>query len=334
MRKEAALYTKLPDKKVECFLCNHRCKIADSKYGFCGVRQNIDGTLYSRVYGEVIASQVDPIEKKPLYHFFPGSNAYSIATVGCNFRCGFCQNWQISQASKRREDLGGYELKPEEVVREAKRHKCRSISYTYTEPTVFFEYAYDTAQLAKKEGLYNNFVTNGYMTKEALDAVKPYLDAANVDLKFFKDETYQKICGAHLEPVLDSIRAMKKMGIWLEITTLLVPGLNDSKQELKDIAGFIAGVNAEIPWHISRFHPDYKYTDSEPTPLGTLKKARQIGQEAGLHYVYLGNVAEDTNTYCYHCQELLIKRGYLYTLSSNLDGDKCPKCGRAVEGRF
>lgn len=334
MRKEAALYTKLPDKKVECFLCNHRCKIADSKYGFCGVRQNIDGTLYSRVYGEVIASQVDPIEKKPLYHFFPGSNAYSIATIGCNFRCGFCQNWQISQASKRREDLGGYELKPEEVVREAKRYKCKSISYTYTEPTVFFEYAYDTARLAKKGGLYNNFVTNGYMTKEALDAVKPYLDAANVDLKFFKDETYQKICGARLEPVLDSISSMKKMGIWLEITTLLVPGLNDSKQELKDIAGFIAGVGAEIPWHISRFHPDYKYTDLEPTPLSTLKKAREIGQEAGLRYVYLGNVAEDTDTYCYHCKELLIKRGYLYTLSLNLDGDKCPKCGRAVEGRF
>lgn len=334
MRKEAALYTKLPDKKVECFLCNHRCKIADSKYGFCGVRQNIDGTLYTQVYGEVIASQVDPIEKKPLYHFFPGSNAYSIATIGCNFRCGFCQNWQISQASKRSEDLSGYELKPEEVVREAKRYKCKSISYTYTEPTVFFEYAYDTARLAKKGGLYNNFVTNGYMTKEALDAVKPYLDAANVDLKFFKDETYQKICGAHLEPVLDSIRAMKKMGIWLEITTLLVPGLNDSKQELKDIAGFIAGVGAEIPWHISRFHPDYKYTDLEPTPLSTLKKAREVGQEAGLRYVYLGNVAEDTDTYCYHCKELLIKRGYLYTLSLNLDGDKCPKCGRAVEGRF
>lgn len=335
MKKEAALYERLPDKQVQCFLCNHLCKIADSKYGFCGVRQNIDGRLYTQVYCEAIANHVDPIEKKPLYHFFPGSSAYSIATIGCNFRCPFCQNWQISQASKRQgEDLGGYELKPEEVVREAKRYRCMSISYTYTEPTIFFEYAYDTARLAKKEGLYNNFVTNGYMTKEALDTIKPYLDAANVDLKFFKEETYKKICGAHLEPVLDSIRYMKKLGIWVEVTTLVVPGLNDTDEELKDIARFIAEVGIEIPWHISRFHPDYKYTDSEPTPINILKKAKEIAEEAGLRYVYLGNVLEDTTTYCNNCGEPLIIRGYLYTLSSKLDGNKCPKCKTIIEGRF
>lgn len=335
MKKEAMLYERLKDESVQCFLCNHRCKIADSKYGFCGVRQNIGGRLYTHVYGEVIANHVDPIEKKPLYHFFPGSSAYSIATIGCNFRCPFCQNWQISQASKRQgEGLNGYELKPEEVVREARRHRCRSISYTYTEPTIFFEYAYDTARLAKEQGLCNNFVTNGYMTREALDTIKPYLDAANVDLKFFRDETYKKVCQGHLEPVLDSIRYMKELDMWVEVTTLVVPGLNDSDKELKDIAGFIADVGMEIPWHISRFHPDYKYTDYEPTSIDVLKKAKEIGKGAGLRYVYLGNVSEDTNTYCYNCGNLLIARDYLYMLSSKLDGNKCRKCKTVIDGRF
>ncbi len=292
MIKEAILYEKLGDEKVQCNLCAHRCKIGLDRFGICGVRKNIDGKLHTLVYGDVIASHVDPIEKKPLYHFLSGSFSYSIATIGCNFKCPFCQNWQISQLSKRGDDSPGSQLMPEEVVGEAKKNKCKSISYTYTEPTIFFEYAYDTAMLAKEAGLFNVFVTNGYMTGEALETIKPYLDAANVDLKSFREDFYKDMCQAHLQPVLDSIKTMKRLGIWVEITTLVVTGKNDSEDEFKDIAGFIAGVDPGIPWHISRFHPDFKYLDARPTPLETLKRARAIGKEAGLEHIHLGNVIE------------------------------------------
>ncbi|NQT75193.1 MAG: AmmeMemoRadiSam system radical SAM enzyme [Candidatus Omnitrophica bacterium] len=292
MIKEAMLYEKLGDKKVQCNLCAHRCKVLPDRFGICGVRKNMDGKLHTLVYGDVIASHVDPIEKKPLYHFLPGSFSYSIATIGCNFKCPFCQNWQISQLSKRDEDAPGSQLKPEEVVREAKKNKCKSISYTYTEPTVFFEYAHDTAMLAKEAGLSNVFVTNGYMTEEALETIKPYLDAANVDLKSFREDFYKDMCQAHLQPVLDSIKTMKRLGIWVEITTLAVTGKNDSEDEFRDIAGFIAGVDPGIPWHISRFHPDFKYLDARPTSLETLKRARAIGEEAGLEHIHLGNVID------------------------------------------
>lgn len=332
MKKEAMLYEKLKDKMVHCFLCSHHCKIADSKFGFCGVRKNEGGILYTYVYGEAIASHIDPIEKKPLYHFLPGSKAYSIATIGCNFRCGFCQNWEISQVSKRDAGPSGYELKPEEVVREAKRYGCQSISYTYTEPTIFFEYAYDTAKIAAEEGIYNNFVTNGYMTKEALDTIRPYLAAANVDLKSFREDYYKRNCKARLQPVLDSIEHMKKSKIWIEITTLVVPGENDSEVELNEIAQFIAHIGKEIPWHVSRFHPDYKFTDHRATPLDTLKKARQIGKRHGLRYVYLGNVAEGNDTRCYNCDALLVKREFLETRDVYIDNNKCSRCGTEIEG--
>ncbi|MBL7157443.1 MAG: AmmeMemoRadiSam system radical SAM enzyme [Candidatus Omnitrophica bacterium] len=332
MKKEAMLYEKLDKNHVLCLLCSHNCKIEDSRYGFCGVRKNEKGTLYTHVYGKAIASHVDPIEKKPLYHFLPGSQAYSIATVGCNFQCEFCQNWQISQASKKDGDFDGYELKPEEVVRKAKKYNCRSISYTYTEPTIFFEYAYDTSKIAKKEALYNTFVTNGYMTKEALDTIKPYLDACNVDLKSFSDETYKRMCKGTLAPVLESIRHMKKIGMWVEVTTLVVPGMNDSDRELKSIAEFIAGVGKDIPWHISRFHPDYKLLDAMPTPLETLDKAASIGAKAGLRYIYLGNIAREGNTRCHKCGELLIERvGYTIT-QNKIKNKKCPSCGTVAAG--
>jgi len=292
MIKEAMLYEKLDGGNVRCNLCAHQCKIAPDKFGICGVRKNQDGKLYTHVYGDVIASHVDPIEKKPLYHFLPGSFSYSIATVGCNFKCSFCQNWKISQASKRDKDVSGYELKPEEVVREAKKNNCKSISYTYTEPTIFFEYAHDTARLAKKAGLSNIFVTNGYMTEEALEVIKPYLDACNVDLKSFREDFYRDMCQAHLGPVLNSIKTMKKLGIWVEITTLVVTGKNDSDEEFKDIAEFIAGVDPAIPWHISRFHPDFKYLEAGSTLIERLKRAREIGKKAGLQHIHLGNVIE------------------------------------------
>jgi pyruvate formate lyase activating enzyme len=293
MIKEAVLYKKEAERMVACNLCHQRCRIAPSKYGICGVRRNVDGTLYTQVYGEVIASHVDPIEKKPLHHFLPGSLSYSIATLGCNFRCGFCQNWQISQSNKRdSSEIPGYELKPEEVIREAVKAGCKSISYTYTEPTVYFEYAYNTAKLARAAGLKNIFVTNGYMTKEALKMINPYLDACNVDLKSFSDKFYKNICGGSLGPVLDSIRLMKELGIWVEVTTLIIPKKNDSKKELNDIAMFIAGLDKDMPWHVSRFHPDYEFEDHAPTPLKTLKMACDIGRRAGLKHVYPGNVPE------------------------------------------
>ena len=333
MRKKAMLWEKLEGNKVHCYLCAHHCRIAEDRFGFCGMRKNIKGELYTYAYGSVIANHVDPIEKKPLYHFLPGTYAYSIATIGCNFHCPFCQNWTISQASERDGALEGYELKPEEVVAEALKNDCSSISYTYTEPTVFFEYAYDTAKLAKEKGLCNNFVTNGYMTKEAIDEIRPYLDAANVDLKFFKDESYRKICKGSLEPVLDSIRNMKSAGIWVEATTLVIPGENDSDEELEGIAAFLAETSKEIPWHISRFHPDYKYTGGAPTPLETMERAMEIGKKAGLKYVYLGNVLAGSETFCPDCGTPLIERGgFTAAILNDFSDGKCGKCGAKIEG--
>lgn len=336
MIKEAMLYRQLAGKRVECYLCSHFCQIADGKFGICGVRQNKEGKLYTHVFGEVIAAHVDPIEKKPLYHFLPGSTSFSIATIGCNFRCPFCQNWQISQASKRDEESpGGYRLTPEEIVSQAQAHHCLSISYTYTEPTIFFEYAYETSKLAKEAGLANNFVTNGYMSSEALETIKPYLDACNVDLKSFREEFYKKICRAHLSPVLDSIRLMKKLGIWVEVTTLIVPGLNDSPQELKQIAHFLSNLDPDIPWHISRFHPDYKYTDSRATPLETLRQAYSIGKKAGLNYIYIGNVlGESEDTICPNCHKILIQRQGYFIGKNKIKDSKCPFCGTQIAGVF
>ncbi len=336
MIKEAMLYRSLAGKKVTCDLCHHRCDIVDSKFGICGVRQNREGKLYTHVYGEVIAAHVDPIEKKPLYHFLPGTTSFSIATIGCNFRCPFCQNWQISQATKReKKGRQGYDFNPEDVVYEAKSRGCKSISYTYTEPTIFFEYAYETAKLAHEEGIGNIFVTNGYMTPEALETINPYLDACNVDLKSFKEEFYKEICRAHLEPVLDSIRLMRKLKIWVEITTLVVPGQNDGEEELTEIARFIHDLDPDIPWHISRFHPDYQYTEARPTPLDTLHKAYNIGKEQDLRYIYIGNVlGESEDTLCPHCQRVLIKRQGYFIGQNKVKDTGCPFCGGHIAGVF
>lgn len=330
------LYRLLSGQKLSCFLCHHLCQIAEGKFGICGVRQNREGRLYTHVYGEVIAAHVDPIEKKPLYHFLPGTTSFSIATIGCNFRCPFCQNWQISQASKRKdEETRGHKLSPEEVVGLARSYGCRSISYTYTEPTIFFEYAYDCAKLAKEEGLANIFVTNGFMTGEALEAIDPYLDACNVDLKSFREDFYKKVCQAKLQPVLDSIRLMKKLGIWVEVTTLVVPGQNDGEAELRSIARFIAETDPSIPWHISRFHPDYQYTDTTATPLETLRQARSLGKEEGLHYIYIGNVlGESEDTLCPACGKPVIRRQGFHLSELNLKDSSCPGCGQSIIGKF
>jgi pyruvate formate lyase activating enzyme len=336
MIKDAMLYKPHEGGKVVCNLCAHRCQIAQGKWGICGVRENREGKLVTHAYGEVIAAHVDPIEKKPFFHFLPGTTSFSIATVGCNFRCPFCQNWEISQASKKDGSDGrGYKLLPQDVVREALDRGCRSISYTYTEPTIFFEYAYDTAKLARQAGLGNNFVTNGFMTAEALETIQPYLDAANVDLKAFREETYKKVCKARLQPVLDSIKLMRALKIWVEITTLVVPGMNDSEEELHDIARFIAGVDREIPWHISRFHPDYQYTEARPTSLDTLRKALAIGKKEGLRYVYVGNVmGEGDFSLCPNCQKPLIKRHGFWVDENKIKDGKCPFCQTPISGVF
>jgi len=332
--KEALLYQKLDDGKVSCFLCSHRCRIADGRFGICRVRENRGGTLFTHSYGELIARNVDPIEKKPLYHFLPGTASYSIAAAGCNFQCDFCQNWQISQVSEA-EKLGvrSRKTEPEEVVRDALLSGSRSISYTYTEPTVFFEFAYDVARPAKEKGLANVFVTNGYMTGEMLELIAPALDAANVDLKSFSNDFYKRICNGKLEPVLRSIEKMRQLGIWVEVTTLVVPGLNDATEEMEGIARFIAGLDRKIPWHISRFHPQYRMYDLDATPMRTMERAHEIGKKAGLEYVYLGNVTGKANhTYCPKCGTMLIRRSGFSITENSIRNGKCSKCGNEIPG--
>ena len=333
MKYKAMLFKKAENNAAHCLLCSHNCKIVPSQFGICGVRQNTDGDLHTLVYAEAIASHVDPIEKKPLYHFIPGTLSYSIATIGCNFKCDFCQNWQISQNNKKNDPgFPGDHLTPEDIVKNTISAKCKSIAYTYTEPTIFFEYAYDTAKLANKKGIYNVFVTNGFMTKSAIDEISPYLDAANVDLKSFNNNFYKKFCKARLEPVLENIAYMKKKGIWVEVTTLLIPGENDSKEELTQIAEFIAGVSKDIPWHISRFHPQYQMTDTAPTPMEVLKKAYDIGKKAGLQYVYLGNVLEGNDTACPKCGSILIERMLFNVKKIDIKNNKCIHCRTKISG--
>ena len=331
-RQPALLAHPLANDWVRCDLCAHRCRIPPGKAGICAVRANEGGELYTLVYGRAITAHVDPMEKKPLYHFLPGSLIFSIATAGCNFHCAFCQNWDISQMSKGPHgQIGGDFFAPDQVVAAARRTNCRSIAYTYSEPTIFFEYAYDVALLAHKAGLRNVFVTNGYQTPETVALMKGVIDAANVDLKAFRDATYRKVCGARLQPVLDAIRLMHEAGIWVEVTTLVVPGQNDSPTELRDIAHFIAGVSPDMPWHISRFHPDYKMLNLEPTPRDTLLRAAEIGKEEGLRYVYVGNLPGTgyEDTHCPSCGRAVIRR-YGYSVRSELHGDKCPQCGTAL----
>lgn len=333
--REAMLYEKQADSRVRCNLCSHYCWIGEGKKGICQVRENRGGKLYTLVYGRTISQNVDPIEKKPLFHFYPGSSAYSIATPGCNFRCAWCQNWEISQMPRQQHLIAGYQATPAEIVAEAQRRNCRSIAYTYTEPTIFFEYAYDTAQLAQKAGLANVFVTNGYMSPAMLATIQPYLNAANVDLKAFRDRTYRRYVGARLQPVLHSLKMLKKLGIWLEVTTLVIPNLNDDPAELREAAQFIAQeLGTDTPWHISRFFPDYKLAEVPPTPLETWRQAREIGLEEGLKYVYVGNVGgeESENTFCPECGQVLIRRHIFGVQVNRIREGRCPDCGCAIAG--
>lgn len=333
---EACLYDRIEESAVRCRLCSHRCTIKAGRRGICGVRENRDGTLTSLVYGNLIAAHIDPIEKKPMFHLSPGSRAYSIATVGCNFRCQFCQNADIAQMPADRQGLVlGDTVSPEEIVSAALKAGCRSIAYTYTEPTVYFEFAYDTARLAHQAGLKNVFVTNGYMSSEALHMIRPYLDAANVDLKAYSDHFYKTYCSARLTPVKDTLLLMKRLGIFVEVTTLLIPGLNTDSGELKQLAAFLAGtIGTDTPWHISRFHPTYRMTDRPPTPVNILKTARKIGLEAGLKFVYMGNVPTEggENTACPECGKHLIDRVGFTVRKNRIKNGKCPACGVILAG--
>jgi pyruvate formate lyase activating enzyme len=333
---EALLYEKVSEKKVQCNLCNHRCLIKDGSRGICNVRENREGILETLVYDSVIAVNIDPIEKKPLFHYYPGTLSYSLGTVGCNFRCKFCQNADIAQmATDHNGRIMGRKISPEEIVKGALKGDCKTIAYTYTEPTVFFELAIATAKLAHQKDIKNVFVTNGYMSPEALEMIKPYLDAANVDLKAFSDDFYKKMCGARLAPVLETLRLMKRCGVYVEITTLMIPGLNDDPKELEGLASFIVNdLGDDTPWHVSRFHPTYRLTDRPPTPLETLMMARDIGVKAGLKYVYTGNVPGEASehTFCHHCGEQVISRQGFYVMGNKVKNGKCPKCGSIIHG--
>lgn len=334
--KEAILYDKIDGGRVRCMLCSHRCVLADGQRGLCNVRVNHGGTLYTTVYGRVVSRSVDPIEKKPLFHFLPGTSAYSIATVGCNFTCSFCQNYMISQYPREEDGrvLGEY-ASPEEIIGAAKESGCETIAYTYTEPTIFFEYALDTARLAREEELRNVFVSNGYMTPEAADTIIPYLDAINIDLKGISDDFYHDVVGGNVRPVLNSIEHFVRAGVWVEVTTLIIPGLNDTKEQLRWIAEAIRGISPAIPWHVSRFFPAYRMAEVPPTSREKLAEAVRIGREVGLLHVYMGNTpGHGEDTCCPQCGEVVIRRrGYLVRDNLLQDG-VCPSCGTKIDGRW
>lgn len=331
--REAMLWEGIGEGRVRCHLCAHRCLIPPGGRGVCAVRENREGKLYSLVYGRLVSRALDPVEKKPLFHFLPGTGTLSLATVGCNFRCDFCQNYEISQLPREQGRIVGERAEPEEVVEAAKDIGARSISYTYTEPTVFFEFCRDVGGLAVVAELKNIFVTNGYMTEDALAEAKGWLHAANVDLKSFSEDFYRRFCGASLGPVLETIARMWEAGIWVEVTTLVIPGRNDSGEELRWIAQFLAGISLDIPWHISRFVPAYKVWDLPPTPLTTLRKAREIGLSAGLRFVYLGNVpGEGEDTFCPSCGRVLVRRRGFFVQKNEIIEGHCPHCGAPIPG--
>ncbi|MCI5149869.1 MAG: AmmeMemoRadiSam system radical SAM enzyme [Candidatus Electrothrix sp. MAN1_4] len=335
--QEASLYTREKEGRVSCALCYKHCRIDPGKRGRCGVRENRDGRLYFLVYGRLIAEHIDPVEKKPFYHFLPSSRSYSIATVGCNFSCQHCQNYQISQYPHIHQgEITGSLRTPKEVVQAAKQLGCQSISYTYVEPSIFYEFARDCMELAHEQGLANLFVSNGYMSRECCQELAPLLDGINIDIKAFSEDFYRKICKASLQPVLDTVCFLRKSGVWVEVTTLIIPGMNDSTEELAALASFIHSVDPAIPWHVTGFHPTYKMMDRAPTSMDSLRMARQIGLDAGLRFVYQGNVrsGDGENTLCPSCRTELITRIGFIVQNNQLKEGRCPECQEAIEGRW
>jgi len=338
MTKTAWLSKELTNGKILCQACAHACKLGEGQYGICDVRKVKNGELKLLVYGLVAAANIDPIEKKPLFHVLPQSSVLSIGTVGCNFKCSFCQNHTISQyPQEHNHNIFGDEYSPEFIVKSALENNCKSIAYTYNEPIIFFEYTYDIAELAHKNGLKNIYVTSGYETKKAIDLLAPYIDAMNIDIKSFNDKFYQELCCAKLKPVLECVKYAYSKGIWCEITTLLIPTKNDSDEEIREIAQFIYDISPTIPWHISAFHPTYKLTDINRTPISTLHRAYKIGLDVGLKYVYVGNIDDEDceSTYCPKCKEKVINRcGNIGQHVMNKLGKNgtCKNCGYKIDG--
>ena len=331
------LATPQPDGSVRCGVCAHRCLVRPGRRGICGVRENRDGTLVALAYGAVAAVALDPIEKKPLFHVDPGSSAWSIATTGCPFHCAFCQNGELSQAPRLGLVIPQRPMAPDRVVAEARRAGAGSIAYTYVEPTVFLEYALDIGRLARSAGMRNLFITDGYATPEAVRLLGPVMDAANIDLKSFDDAFYRRRCGARLAPVLAAIEAFRDAGVWIELTTLVIPGCNDGDAELRALAGWIVRTLGPFtPWHVSRFHPAWRMTDVPPTPAETLRRAAAIGRDAGLRFVYVGNAPElgMESTACPGCDRIVIAREGFRATSSLRPGGRCPGCDRVLEGRW
>jgi pyruvate formate lyase activating enzyme len=329
--KEAMFYKKIENDKVECQLCPHRCKISKGKRGICGVRENQKGKLNTLIYGLATSITPDPIEKKPLYHFHPGTYALSFGTVGCNLKCQHCQNFTISQGKV--ESMRLKKVRVDEVVNSAKRYKCQGIAWTYNEPTIWYEFTYDASKIAKKVGLYTCYVTNGFIEAEPLREISPYLDAMNIDVKSFSNDFYKKTCKAHLDPVLETCMLAKELDIFIELTYLIIPNQNDSEKEIGSFCAWIVeNLGGDTPVHFSRFHPDYHMMDSIATPMSTLGKAYEKAKNAGIKYVYLGNVphGDYENTYCSSCGELLIERIGFSTRQHLIKDGKCPKCGIAV----
>ena len=333
LTREAMLYTGVGDGRVECGVCSRRCVISPGKLGFCRTRENRDGKLYTLIYGLVSSVSADPIEKKPLYHFMPGSLSYSLGTVGCNFRCLHCQNYTVSQM--RHDEVRTFELSPEDAVSRALETGCRSMAFTYNEPTIWFEYTYDTARLAHDSGLANVYVTNGYITEEALKTIAPYLDALSFDIKAFSDDFYKNICHARLAPVLDTALLGKELGMHIEVVNLIIPTLNDSTDEIREFVEWIKdNLGADTPLHFTRFYPYYKLNDLPQTPFNTLEEAYRIAKDAGMEYVYIGNVpdTEQNNTYCPSCGRELIKRYGFHVVENRITPDgKCPECGTRIK---
>ena len=338
MIKEAWLSKKVSGDIVECLACSHKCKLPLDGKGICGIRKNIEGELQLLTYGKATAFNIDPIEKKPLYHFFPGTEVFSFGTVGCNFACTFCQNSDLSQFHKTHSDEeiieSGTGLMPDVIVSYCLENEIPTIAFTYNEPGIFFEYAYDTAKLAKKHNLKVVYVSNGFESTESLKKILPYLDAINIDLKSISNDFYKRMCKARIGPVKKNIELMYKKNVWLEVTTLVITDENDSEDEFQSISEFIARISKDIPWHISAYHPSY-LCKNPSTSVETLKKAYKIGKKAGLNYVYLGNVSifDSESTYCSKCKSILIKRDE-YLLINKVKSNECYKCKTKIVGRF
>jgi len=338
--KKAVLFIKTKEMSVKCTACSWYCHILQNQSGICGVRQNKNGNLYLLVYGKAVAANIDPIEKKPLFHFLPGSKIFSIGTIGCNFACDFCQNWNISQISKNlnkeKKNISQYgkNLSPKEIVNYCIENNIPSIAFTYNEPAIIFEYALDTFKIAKRKGLKTVYVSNGYESKEQVKMLKGWLDAINIDLKSFSNNFYRKICKASLTPVLENIKRFYELNVWTEITTLIIPNENDSEKELSEISNFIAGISKNIPWHVSKFHPDFKMQNKTETPDKILKMAFDVGKKTGLKYVYIGNILNNNheNTICPKCNIMLIKRNYYDIEFKNINKGICNNCKTKIEG--